>query len=41
MPNPRELSIGYLATRTGLAVSAIRFYEEKGLLHPGRNIGGQ
>lgn len=41
MPISRELSIGYLATRTGLAVSAIRFYEEKGLLTPGRNAGGQ
>ncbi len=41
MPVSRELSIGYLARRTGLAVSAIRFYEEKGLLVPGRNTGGQ
>ncbi len=41
MPVSRELSIGYLARRTGLAVSAIRFYEEKGLLTPGRNAGGQ
>ncbi|MET1414679.1 redox-sensitive transcriptional activator SoxR [Roseibium sp. HPY-6] len=35
------LSIGELAERTGLAVSAIRFYEEKGLVHPIRNSGGQ
>ena len=35
------LSIGSLAERTGLAVSAIRYYEEKGLLHPWRNAGGQ
>ena len=35
------LSIGELAERTGLAVSAIRFYEEKGLVHPIRNKGGQ
>ena len=41
MPVSRELSIGYLARRTGLAVSAIRFYEDKGLLTPGRNAGGQ
>ena len=35
------LSIGDLARRTGLAVSAIRFYEEKGLVHPTRSPGGQ
>lgn len=37
----RGLSIGQLADRTGLAVSAIRFYEEKGLVSPLRNAGGQ
>jgi MerR family redox-sensitive transcriptional activator SoxR len=36
-----QITIGQLAARTGLAVSAIRFYEEKGLVHPGRNAGGQ
>ncbi|MCV0429639.1 MAG: redox-sensitive transcriptional activator SoxR [Roseibium sp.] len=35
------LTIGELAERTGLTVSAIRFYEEKGLVHPMRNQGGQ
>ena len=35
------LSIGYLAERTGLAVSAIRYYETQGLLTPWRNSGGQ
>ncbi|MEM5583842.1 MULTISPECIES: redox-sensitive transcriptional activator SoxR [unclassified Roseibium] len=35
------LTIGELADRTGLSVSAIRFYEERGLVHPGRNAGGQ
>lgn len=35
------LSIGQLADRTGLAVSAIRFYEAEGLVHPVRNSGGQ
>ena len=35
------LSIGKVAERTGLAVSAIRFYEEKGLVKPVRNAGGQ
>lgn len=37
----RELTIGALARRTGLSVSAIRFYEERGLVRPGRNAGGQ
>ncbi len=37
----RGLSIGDLAMRTGLAVSAIRFYETKGLVTPDRNAGGQ
>ncbi len=35
------LSIGALAARTGLAVSAIRYYETQGLLTPWRNAGGQ
>lgn len=35
------MSIGDLAARTGLAVSAIRFYETKGLVTPARNTGGQ
>jgi len=35
------LTIGELARRTGLAVSAIRFYEAKGLLSPIRTRGNQ
>lgn len=35
------LSIGALAGRTGLAVSAIRYYEAQGLLRAWRNAGGQ
>ena len=35
------LSIGALAGRTGLAVSAIRYYEAQGLIRPWRNAGGQ
>lgn len=35
------LSIGALAARTGLAVSAIRYYEAQGLIAPWRNAGGQ
>ena len=37
----RGLTIGQIAERTGLAVSAIRFYEDQGLVHPDRNAGGQ
>lgn len=35
------LSIGQLAARTGTSVSAIRFYESRGLLTSERNAGGQ
>jgi MerR family transcriptional regulator, redox-sensitive transcriptional activator SoxR len=35
------ISIGDLAQRTGLSVSAIRFYEERGLVEPFRSRGGQ
>jgi len=38
---PRNLAIGKLADRTGLSVSAIRFYEARGLICPQRNAGGQ
>jgi MerR family redox-sensitive transcriptional activator SoxR len=37
----RPLTIGELAERTGLSVSAIRFYETKGLVAPARNQGKQ
>ncbi len=36
-----QLSIGEVASRTGLAVSAIRFYEAQGLVSASRNAGGQ
>lgn len=36
-----EVSIGFLSKRTGIAVSAIRYYEEIGLLHPNRTATGQ
>ena len=35
------LRIGDLARRTGLSVSAIRFYEDKGLVEPIRTAGNQ
>ena len=35
-----RLAIGQLAKRTGLAVSAIRYYEEQGLVTAFRNKGG-
>ncbi|MEO0504105.1 MAG: redox-sensitive transcriptional activator SoxR [Pseudomonadota bacterium] len=35
------LSIGDIAARTGLAVSAIRYYEDEGLVTPWRNAGGR
>lgn len=41
MAMKRGLSIGDLAGRTGLSVSAIRFYERKGLITPDRNAGNQ
>ncbi len=36
-----RLSIGAVARRTGLAVSAIRYYEEQGLVAPIRDAGGR
>ena len=37
----RGLSIGQISDRTGLAPSAIRYYEEENLVAPFRNAGGQ
>ncbi len=36
-----RISIGQVAERTGLSISAIRFYETQGLVNPVRNNGGQ
>lgn len=36
-----ELTIGEVSERSGLAVSAIRFYEDKGLIGSTRTPGGQ
>ena len=41
MPLPSTLSIGAVSERTGLSVSAIRYYEEERLVAPERNAGGQ
>lgn len=37
----RELSVGEVAKRCGVAISTIHFYEAKGLLTPLRNAGNQ
>ena len=36
----KPLTIGELASRTGVATSALRFYEERGLIHAERNVSG-
>jgi MerR family redox-sensitive transcriptional activator SoxR len=36
-----SLPIGALAERTGVAPSALRFYESEGLIHSARTTGGQ
>lgn len=37
----RELSVGEVAERSGVAVSTLHFYESKGLIHSNRNRGNQ
>ena len=37
----QELTIGALSERTGVATSALRFYEAQGLIHADRSDGGQ
>jgi len=41
MAAQQNLTIGQIAARTGLSVSAIRYYENQKLVKPGRNAGGQ
>lgn len=42
MPSPNDmLPIGQIAKRAGLAVSAIRYYENEGLIRAIRSAGGQ
>lgn len=38
---PRELTVGEVARRSGVAVSALHFYESKGLIKSWRNDGNQ
>lgn len=40
-PNKRELTPGDVAQRCGVAVSALHFYESKGLITSFRNAGNQ
>jgi MerR family transcriptional regulator, redox-sensitive transcriptional activator SoxR len=41
MRGDETITIGVLAARTGLPVSAIRYYEAEGLVRAGRSPGGQ
>ncbi len=41
MPPPARLTIGELAARSGLATSALRYYEDLGLIRSERTAGGQ
>jgi len=41
-PHPgQELSVGEVATRSGVPVSALHFYEREGLIHSRRTAGNQ
>ncbi len=40
-PQLTELTVGQLAERSGVAVSALHFYERKGLIHSTRTAGNQ
>jgi MerR family redox-sensitive transcriptional activator SoxR len=35
----RELTVGQVAARSGVSVSALHFYEKKGLIHSRRTSG--
>ena len=39
--NTNELTVGQLSARSGVAVSALRFYEEQGLISSRRTAGNQ
>ena len=38
---PSKLTIGEMASRSGVRTSALRYYEERGLISPERTTGGQ
>lgn len=38
---PRELTVGDVARRSGVAISTLHFYESKGLIASSRNAGNQ
>jgi MerR family transcriptional regulator, redox-sensitive transcriptional activator SoxR len=40
-PVPREITVGQLAARSGVTVSALHFYEAKGLIYARRTVGNQ
>lgn len=40
-PIARELTVGQLSARSGVAITALRFYEAKGLIISQRNAGNQ
>lgn len=40
-PISQELTVGELAARSGVAASALRFYERQGLIHSRRTTGNQ
>lgn len=40
MPDPKRLTIGEVASRAGVATSALRFYEDAGLISSERNSSG-
>ncbi|MUK03479.1 redox-sensitive transcriptional activator SoxR [Vibrio cholerae] len=41
MPNDQDLSVGQLAARSGMSVSALHFYERQGLISSRRTTGNQ
>jgi MerR family redox-sensitive transcriptional activator SoxR len=41
MPDDQELSVGQLAARSGMSVSALHFYERQGLISSRRTSGNQ
>jgi MerR family redox-sensitive transcriptional activator SoxR len=40
-PSSAELTVGQVASRSGVTVSALHFYESEGLIHSTRTAGNQ